>query len=923
MHLPGPIADALRRGATIVAASPRIARALHLRFAESQHAIGVGVWASPSILDWDSWLRERFRDYAFSAPNSPMLLSALQEQALWTRVQGDDAARVLAPEAMATLAGEAWSLLCTYNAHAARRQSWEQTDAERFRHWAAEFERLCGRNRWLSAGQLAGFLTAEAAVSPSPEILLVGFDRLPPAHRDFLNALSLRNIRVAEYRPEPDFSPDQTSRSWVAASDQTSEIDACAAWARDFLLAHPGARIGVLVPGLAALRNPIDRAFRRIVMPASEDIRQPSGAMPWEFSLGQPLADVPAIRAALLLLRWIVTPLREEEISWLIISGFVSDTATHSLALARHDALQRNSDLGLLTPERSLASYRASLTSAPGPRGLWTALGALQQAAGVNQILSTPRQPSILTDLAQHLLEAVDWPGDRSPDSVQYQALQRWHRLLDEVALLDFDGTLYSYSDFVKLVERTARETIFAPESHDAPIQIMGPFASSGQQFDAVWFLSTSEASWPQRGRFHPLLPPVVQRQFDMPHSMPTDDWNLAASVTARLLASAPTIVFSYAQRDRDAELRPSPLIAGLFPDQNKADPAAVPPSAPANLPTEPIPEAGFLPWPAEQNAGGASVLKAQAACPFQAFARRRLGAEPLDATEKGLTPADKGRILHEVLQRLFGGPPAAPNAPSDGPPSVPALRTRDDIVTARDTEQLPALLDAHIDAVFRRHFDIASDDPWQQAYLAAEKRRLHARLTEWLDCEARRQPFTVEAREQKLSDVHIGELRLNLRADRIDLLPDGTRFLLDYKTGRISSAAWKGGRPDEPQLPLYAAYGNVENLSGVLFAKIRAGSTNKIRNTGFEGRVRDAHAQLSADFGAKQVIVTDPYSGDMRDEWARALQNLALEFLQGIATVTPREPQVCQYCALPALCRKAELDLVPVVEGDDEGSDA
>lgn len=921
MHLPGPIADALRRGATIVAASPRTARALHLRFAESQRAAGISVWTSPSILDWDSWLRDLYRHYAFNAPNAPLLLSPLQEQVLWTRVQGDDAARVLAPEAMATLAAEAWSLLSEYNAHSARRQSWDQTDPERFRHWAAEFERDCSRNRWLSGSQLASFLTAETVhLSPPPEILLVGFDRIAPVQRDFLNALSARSVRIIEFRPEPNFSPEQARRVWVAAADQRSEIDACAAWCRDFLPEHPGARIGVLVPGLAALRNPIDRAFRRILMPASEDLRQPSVTMPWEFSLGQPLADMPAIRAALLLLRWISSPLPEEEISWLVLSGFVADTATQWPAFARHDVLQRSSDLGVLTPERSLSSYRASLTSAPALRGLWTVLGALQQTATANQLLDAPRLPSALCELIQHLLDTAGWPGERSPDSVQYQTLQRWQRLLDEVSLLDFDGVRSGYADFISLLERTARETIFAPESHDAPIQIMGPFESSGQQFDAVWFLSTNEAAWPPRGRFHPLLPAAVQRHFDMPHSSPADDWNLAATVTARLLVSSPVIVFSYAERDKDSDLRPSPLIAELFPSRQKGDPAALPISASQALPAEPIPDAASLPWPVEQNAGGASVLKAQAACPFQAFARRRLGAEPLDVAEKGLTPADKGRILHEVLQSLFGGSPSSTR--SDGPAGLPVLRSRDDIVTAKDTEQLPAILEAHIEAVFRLRFDIASDNPWQNAYLAAEKRRLQARLGEWLGCEADRQPFTVEACEQKLPDVHVGDLRLNLRADRIDLLPDGTRLLLDYKTGRISPAAWKGDRPDEPQLPLYAAYGNVENLSGVLFAKIRAGSTNRNRNTGFEGRIRDARAQLSADIGEKKVIVTDPYSDAMRDGWAVALQKLALEFLEGLATVTPREPQVCNFCSLAALCRKAELDLASASDDDGEAAD-
>ena len=174
------------------------------------------------------------------------------------------------------------------------------------------------------------------------------------------------------------------------------------------------------------------------------------------------------------------------------------------------------------------------------------------------------RQPSAFADLVPRLLERVAWPGQRPDDSVQFQARHRWQRLLDELALLDFDGTRYSWNEFLDLLEHQAEETIFAPESHDAPIQILGPFESSGQQFDAVWFLGTDDTAWPQRGRLHPLLPPAAQRQYAMPHAAPDDDWNLANIVTTRLLHSAPRIVFSFAERDKDAELRPSPLIAGL-----------------------------------------------------------------------------------------------------------------------------------------------------------------------------------------------------------------------------------------------------------------------------------------------------------------------------------------------------------------------
>ncbi len=915
MTLARPIADALRRGATVVAASPRAARALHLRFAEVQSTAGQTVWPTPLIYDWDSWLRNLWRDHAFSTDDAPIFLTPLQERTLWTRAQRDDAALVISPDLMAALAMEAWSLLSAWKAHSSRQLSWgsndTQTDAERFRHWAATFERECARHGWLSASDLESTLASihgnAAGLKLPPEILLVGFDRITPAQRDFLAALESNGITVAEAGSEPLFYQQDTHRSWIVANDRRNEVAACASWARDLLLENPTANIAVIVPGVADARGEIDRTFRRILMPATEDVRHPSSLMPWEFSLGQPLADIPAIRAALLLLRWITAPLHEEEISWLMLSGFVADTVTNHLALAQHDARQRR--YGLLSPERSLVTWRNALAGLSALRSLHLHFGDLLRAAESNKVRDGSRQPSAWTDLAPLLLDRVGWPGPRTADSVQYQALLRWQRLLDEMALLDFDGARYDYDDFIALLERHARETIFAPESYDAPIQVMGPFESSGQQFDAIWFMGTDDAAWPPHGRFHPLLPPALQRQFAMPHATPDDDWSLAHAVTSRLLASAPRIVFSFAQRDKDAELRPSPLISALFPadacPQSTTTFGPVPqPYSTPSLDTI-ADDSGALPWPHEQNAGGADVLKRQAACPFQAFAAKRLRASPLEDTEWGLSPGTQGSLLHDVMFRLFS---------SAGPGSI---RNRDDLANAIAAKTLPGILAAQVDAALNARFGSAPADPWQQACLAAEKRRLLARIDEWLRIEAERQPFTVEACEQRLDDVHIGDLRLNLRADRIDLLADGSRLLLDYKTGRVSPAAWQGDRPSDPQLPLYAAYGNVENVSGILFARIRAGET------GFEGRVRDARSQLLADQGARTVLVTDPYSDSMRDEWARALENLAEEFLAGQAAVDPR-PHACDQCHFQALCRIAELDLAPIGApgNDDEDPD-
>jgi ATP-dependent helicase/nuclease subunit B len=891
MRLAPPISDALRRSGTILAANARAARALHLAFAREQRAQGHTVWPTPPIMDWQSWLRDLWRDYAFSAPDAPLLLTPLQERAVWSRILRDEVLPTTI-DSFAALAAEAWWLLSAYEAHAARRAMWAAdpaSDVERFRLWAGVFERECNHHRWLSPSQIESELMPHLPGLTLPrEILLVGFDRIPPLRNSFLDALAATGVTITYDSAE---SATNALRRWIAAADTSLEISACAAWARDILLENPSVRIGILTGDLAGRRNQIDRAFRAILTPQGNDIRQPSVVQTWELSLGEPLAAVPVVRTALLLLQWIAAPMSQQEISWLLLSGFIANTATISETLARHDARLRRDCL--LSPERSIEQIRHSLFRNPDLRVLHVHLGDLLRAAGTTHVLTARHQPSAWVEIVHTLLVAAGWPGARSHDSIQFQAIQRWQRVLDEVALLDFDGTRCTWDEFLNILERHARETIFSPESHGAPVQILGPFESSGQQFDAVWFMGTDDEHWPQHGRFHPLIPPAVQRQHGMPHSTPDDDWNLAHAVTTRLLASTPYMVFSHAERDAETEFRPSPLVASLFSGESAPERAESTDADPVPAPDlEEIPDdSGVLAWPIEQTAGGASILTRQAACPFQSFAVKRLSAERLDAVEWGLDPAEKGNLLHKILQRLFE--PGQPDA----------LHTGNDLATAILTNSLPGILDSHIERAIR---DLLHEDPaddWQRAWLAVERRRLRTRLLEWLTLESQRQPFTVEACERVLENVRVGGLQLRLRADRIDLLPDGSRLILDYKSGDVSASAWDGERPGEPQLPLYAAYGNVENVSGLLLAKIRAGET------GFDGRIRNARAQLGPDPIARKALVDNPYTDAMRDQWAGALENLALEFLRGEAAVRPRERQVCSFCELHSLCRIAELD--------------
>ncbi len=51
---------------------------------------------------------------------------------------------------------------------------------------------------------------------------------------------------------------------------------------------------------------------------------------------------------------------------------------------------------------------------------------------------------------------------------------------------------------------------------------------------------------------------------------------------------------------------------------------------------------------------GGTRVLADQAACPFRAFARWRLAAEPLEAPAAGPDASDRGTLLHALMKHLW-----------------------------------------------------------------------------------------------------------------------------------------------------------------------------------------------------------------------------------------------------------------------------
>ena len=106
------------------------------------------------------------------------------------------------------------------------------------------------------------------------------------------------------------------------------------------------------------------------------------------------------------------------------------------------------------------------------------------------------------------------------------------------------------------------------------------------------------------------------------------------------------------------------------------------------------------------------------------------------------------------------------------------------------------------IDFAFGRHESNA--DRVLLALLAMERRRVAGLLHDFIAIDIARDAFIVDSVERSVEFAEAG-VRLKLRVDRIDRLPDDRIAILDYKTGAEKKFLTAKGEPKEIQLVAYA----------------------------------------------------------------------------------------------------------------------
>jgi ATP-dependent helicase/nuclease subunit B len=879
------LAQRIEAGCVVVTPNRRLAAHLKRGYDAAQLACGKAAWASADCVPLNAFLERIYAELARYSPGE-RLLSAEQELALWEQVvagspQGE---ALLNLPAAARAAREAWGLQHAHRIDLAGNRAALDDDGRAYFGWAARVERLTRERGFLDGARLpdaiARLLGSDTAVD-ARSLVLYGFDEPAPQLRELLHVLAVRGWKIAELAPAP--RAGRAARS--VYPDAGAELTAVAEQVRAALSADPGALIGVVVPDLAVRRADVARIFDDVLEPSRILAAARERARPYNVSLGRALSDCPLVHTALLTLSAARGEAALDDVGSLLRSPFI-------MAAEQEFARRAVLDAELRSDGCAVVELRALARRAPGRHArdpaaspqLAARLGSwVKLAADARRAKQPPSQWSITF---QRLLSGLGWPGERALDSEEYQSFVKWRELVSGLSAFDVLTPRIGYEEALSRLKRLAAETLFQSESPEVPVQVLGVLEANALQFDRLFVTGLTDEAWPPPARPNPFLPIALQRARRVPHA--SSEWQLeyARRTMKSWLEAAAEIRLSWPRSEGERELNASPMLAAIA----EAPPArfAAPLLRDAIYAVRAIERVADFSAPGlpagVEVPGGARFFENQAACPFKGCAVHRLGAQGLEAARAGLDARERGGLAHIAVFHLWR-----------------ELKSHARLAAMSHGELASAVeraVTAAVESARRRRPDVLTE-----GFAALERERMRGLLLRLAEIEKGRPPFEVLAREDPRL-VTVGGVKVSTRLDRLDRLAGGRQAVLDYKTARaVDVAGWFGERPDEPQLPLYAASSGAA-LAAVAFVQLHA---QQVR---FEGVARDPDVLPGVPaFGESKAAKHYPGWDAMLESWRGTLEALAGEYLAGRADVAPKKyPQTCERCDLGTLCRVNEI---------------
>ena len=735
----------------------------------------------------------------------------------------------------------------------------DSDESIRFQQWATQF-----------TSNMKGKVTEEEAIGiiidaisdkviPMPEhISLWAFDEVPPLFQALFEAIS--QCTTLQYCSEE--RPPATCYQ-TASFDNDTQLKNMAAWAYNTYEMEPSSTIAIVVPDLVAKRqlliNALDEAFEpQVILPNTPDYVQP-----YNVSAGTPMSSQPIIMLAKKILTVGAASTDVATLRSIVMSPFIGNSESESGKRALFDLTLQE------VPTELSLSQMVSLERCP-PKLM----------ASVKQFLKimndAPERDTVGNWLKrfESALFAIGWPGERLPNSKEYQALKQHNELLHRLCshyntdTVTRDTAIYYY-------HLALSNTLYAAESKDCPIQVLGVLEAAGLTFDYIYILDMYDTVWPAKATPTPFLPELLQIEHGMPHSDASRELEFAKVLDNRFKRSCNSLIYSYCNTEKERKLTPSIFAVGEHLSGNvfKVNELNHIDLLYKQIPVKVLQD-DMVPLETEVATGGVSLLEDEARCPFSAFVKHRLKVAEMPVVRMGFSPQQRGIILHEVLEYFWED-----------------MKTHEALVQLTQEERAQKVLQS----IERAFSAFTTKEDISSTLIEMEVQLLSKVIDKWLDIEVQRPAFIVEELEQKKL-VTIGPLTIRIRIDRKDRLIDNDRVVfIDYKSGSaIANKLDHAAGLTDVQLPISAL--TAENVDTVAYASLKTGEElySGLADPTSSNVSRDKHTLIKAASGSMSEQI---------EQWKVRLETLAEQYAEGVVTLTPSVAS-CQFCPVKLTCR-------------------
>lgn len=882
----------------IITASRRQSRFIREQYAEYQLQKGLEVWPSLKVMPWQAFINFCW-DLVQQDSVLPSRLTPVQSQYLWQKIVADSEVTqsLLNSRQTQKLSYDAWRICQQWQIKALDYLPGDQ-DQTAFETWFNQYQKLLSEKGWIDPHQQANLLLEQLDkfVEQLPNnIISYGFQQPSPQQEALLQALEQHKQLTYWHIEAPS---NENAVTIYSLPEPKQELLAAVRWAKEKLLQNrgdePQQQIAIVVPDLQSQRSYIERLIQREFYAQSliqgKDVLQPMH----DFSIDEPLLQQPMVAVLMDVLSVVQGSVTKSQLQHLLLSPYLYKEQEDHWQATRLELVVRKSNKAFYSRDDLLKLTRHHQVAC-----VWL-------KAVIQWLQETDLSANDYTTNMQFILELLaklHWSGYNTLSSREYQVQQTFiESIKSSQSLQRVTPDRLPFAKTLNLLKTFLEQQGFHQQQPRAPLQIVGLLEAIGLKFDSVWLVGATDQALPQKAVPNPFLSKALQLKYQLPGSSHQRELDYAQSLLDSLRANA-ELVISFSEHDGEQEQMLSPLLQKLL---QKSD------SHPQQYDLQ-SKNADFIDnWsindeleffrdesgkPIEQSyevRGGTGLLRMQAASPFDAYLRYRLGLEPFEVDSLGISYMDRGNLFHRAMQKIWQ-----------------RLETQQALLNLTAEEQA-GLIEQTLEFVMneaRRGIYLLNNANFYQV----EKLRLFALIEESLALDKEREPFTVIGTEVART-LELAGLTFSMVIDRIDQLSDGRLLIIDYKTGQPSLMSLLRDPIGEPQLLLYAISEQQlgGNVAGILFMQAHLKACKYIGMTDDE--------EMLSGVKALKDIQYYPY-GDTFEraivQWHEMLEQLAQDFKDGKANLTEYTGDFTDYTAISRWAQRSQ-DVQEIVEGGD-----